>query len=94
MVCVALLMHGLKVIFPTENNMLNIIFVNRHVRDYLVEYHRGLSLDPYSSWSLLMISQMYLRNCFSADNSNIFLSGKNLDILISDMNSEIVRITD
>ena len=40
---------------------------------------------------------MYLRNCFScffADDSNIFLSGKNPDILISEMNSEIVRSTD
>ena len=41
-----------------------------------------------------MISQMYLRNCYYADNSNIFLSGKNPDILISEMNSEMVCITD
>ena len=31
---------------------------------------------------------------FFADDSNIFLSGKNPDLLISEMNSEIVRITD
>ena len=31
---------------------------------------------------------------FFADDSNIFLSSKNTDILISEMNSEIVRITD
>ena len=51
-----------------------------------------------SSWSILKISQMYHINCFVlfvfADDSNIFLSAKNPDLLIFEITSEIVRITD